>query len=65
MIRQAIAIIFLIIATEFASAQNTIHFKIGSLPSYHPSNSEIYLAGSFNGWNPQDKKFKFSRDENG
>ncbi len=46
-------------------AQNTIHLQIKSLPPYHPSGSTIYVAGSFNGWNPQDENYKFQQDING
>ncbi len=46
-------------------AQNTIHLQITSLPAYHPSGSNIYAAGSFNGWNPQDENYKFQHDANG
>lgn len=46
-------------------AQNTIHLQITSLPSYHPSGSNIYAAGSFNGWNPQDENYKFQHDDQG
>ena len=35
------------------------------MPSYHPSGAELYAAGSFNGWNPQNEQFKFQRDEQG
>ena len=46
-------------------AQNTTHLQIKSLPAYHPSGSNIYAAGSFNGWNPQDENYKFQHDNNG
>jgi predicted alpha/beta superfamily hydrolase len=46
-------------------AQNSIYLEIKSLPSYHSFGSDIYIAGSFNGWNPQNEKFKFQRNENG
>ncbi len=44
-------------------AQSAIRIEIRSLPAYHASGSNIYLAGSFNGWNPQNEAFKFQRDE--
>jgi predicted alpha/beta superfamily hydrolase len=46
-------------------AQHTICFEITSLPAYHPVASDVFLAGSFNGWNPQHESFKFGRNENG
>jgi len=47
------------------TAKNTSHLQIKSLPPYHPSGSNIYAAGSFNGWNPQDENYKFQHDNNG
>lgn len=46
-------------------AQKTVHLQITSLPPYHPSGSNIYAAGSFNGWNPQDENYKFQHDNYG
>ena len=54
-----------LLLTVAVMAQNTIHLQITSLPLYHPSGSDIYAAGSFNGWNPQDDNYKFQHDNNG
>lgn len=54
-----------LLIVSLATAQNTIHLQIKSLPPYHPSGSNIYAAGSFNGWNPQDEDYKFQHDNNG
>jgi len=48
-----------------ASSQHTVRFTISSLPENHPSDSGLYIAGSFNGWNPQDKNYHFRKNENG
>ncbi len=48
-----------------AMAQHKTTLRIINLPAFHPSGSNIYLAGSFNGWNPQDKNFMFHRDSAG
>lgn len=48
-----------------AMSQHMTRLRIKSLPPFHPSGSNIYLAGSFNGWNPQDKDFMFRRDTAG
>jgi len=64
MLRIFPALLTLLIVT-FAAGQNIIHLKIKSLPVYHPSGSDIYAAGSFNGWNPQDTGYKFKHDKNG
>jgi len=48
-----------------ASSQHSLRFTVSSLPEYHPSDSNLYVAGSFNGWNPQDKNFHFQKDTKG
>jgi predicted alpha/beta superfamily hydrolase len=63
-----VKIIFPVFALLFVSsliAQHTIKLEIKSLPAYHPSGADVYVAGSFNGWNPQDEKYKFQRKANG
>ncbi|HMT75420.1 MAG TPA: alpha/beta hydrolase-fold protein [Chitinophagaceae bacterium] len=59
--------LFLFVQTllfAFASAQQTIHFKIGNLPA-EPKGYDLFLAGSFNGWKPGDIAWKFNRMEDG
>lgn len=46
-------------------AQKEILFTVDKLPAFHPQGSNIYLAGSFNGWNPADDNFKFIKDKQG
>ncbi len=46
-------------------AQHTVRIELTSLPHYHPMGSNIYAAGSFNGWNAQDDNYKFQHDKNG
>ena len=55
-------IIFFSLST---SSQTIVRIEIKSLPTYHPSSSAVYAAGSFNGWNPQDEQYKFKRDDKG
>ena len=47
------------------TAQQKIRFEIDSLPSNNPANSSIFITGSFNSWNPQNKDFQFQKNENG
>jgi predicted alpha/beta superfamily hydrolase len=49
--------------TPVLMAQYTVRMEITSLPAYHASGSDVYLAGSFNGWNPQDEKYKFKNEK--
>lgn len=46
-------------------AQHSIRFEISGLPAHHPVASDVFVAGNFNGWNPQHENFKFGRNENG
>jgi predicted alpha/beta superfamily hydrolase len=62
---RATAIIPFLFISSMLTAQHTIHMEIKSLPEHHPSGSDIYIAGSFNGWNPQDNKFRLNRDQQG
>ena len=54
-----------IATTLTSSSQHNVRFSIASLPNFTPSDSSLYLAGSFNGWNPQDKNFRFQKDSKG
>ena len=40
----------------FSFAQYRITFLIDSLPVYHQPDQKVYLVGSFNNWDPMDKK---------
>src|SRR5689334_3358511 len=62
MTKKNIAIVFLAIAIN-SSAQHTVRFSITSLPQSKDSN--FYVAGSFNGWNPKNDAYKFQRDTKG
>ncbi len=46
-------------------AQFNVRLQIKTLPAYHPPGSNIYVAGSFNGWNPQDNNYRFSKNAQG
>jgi predicted alpha/beta superfamily hydrolase len=46
-------------------SQSTVRLEIKTLPAYHSSGSDIYIAGSFNGWNAQDPKYKFQKNAGG
>lgn len=48
-----------------AMAQNNVRITLNTLPEFHTSSNNIYIAGSFNNWNPQNEQFKFQQDEKG
>jgi hypothetical protein len=43
----------------------TYNFIIDKLPKSTPTDSKLYLAASINGWDPNNKKFRFERLSNG
>ncbi|HKZ65824.1 MAG TPA: hypothetical protein VJ111_05690, partial [Chitinophagaceae bacterium] len=65
MYKKTVFVALCLVLIAVAMAQNTIHLQIKSLPPYHPSGSNIYAAGSFNGWNPQDENYRFQHDDSG
>lgn len=40
----------------------TIRFNV-EIPSYTPVNSRIYIAGTFNGWNPGDPNYLLEKED--
>ncbi|MBK6700580.1 MAG: hypothetical protein IPG55_11910 [Saprospiraceae bacterium] len=45
-----------LISNQYIDAQWTIIIK--NIPASTPSNASIYIAGSFNNWNPANQAFK-------
>jgi predicted alpha/beta superfamily hydrolase len=54
-----------LLAVSFLASQSSVHLEIKSLPVNHAAGSNVYAAGSFNGWNAQDEQYKFKRDDKG
>ena len=54
-----------LLLTLSLASQQKIRIEINSLPANNPANSSLFVAGSFNGWNPQNKSFQFQKDEKG
>ena len=48
-----------------ALAQQKVRIEINSLPANTPDNSSIFIAGNFNGWNPQNKEYQFQKNDKG
>jgi predicted alpha/beta superfamily hydrolase len=55
----------LLFSAQSTMAQNTVRLEIRKLPDYHASGSDIFAAGSFNGWNPADPNFRFKKESDG
>ncbi len=52
-------------AVLFSFSQHTVQFIITSLPSKNVSDRNLFIAGSFNGWNPQNKDYRFQKNKSG
>ena len=55
--------LLLLMILGFLAMEAQVTFIIDSLPAYTPPEDELYIAGSFNGWNPGDINNKL--DTNG
>jgi len=51
MIKRVFIFLFFLVTALLAFSQHTVRFAISSFPSNTPDSS-LYVAGSFNGWNP-------------
>lgn len=58
-------LLFFTISVFIVPAQYSLHIPIHSLPSDTPSNESIYIAGTFNNWNPEDENYKFQKSTSG
>src|SRR5580765_5025758 len=65
MLRQTASFLIYMLITLSAVSQQKIRIEINSLPSNDPANSSIFIAGSFNSWNPQNKDYQFQKNEKG
>jgi predicted alpha/beta superfamily hydrolase len=65
MYRQTASFLISLLITLSLESQQKIRIEINSLPANNPTNSSIFIAGSFNGWNPQNKNFQFQKNEKG
>ena len=63
--KRSILVTLCILFSIVTISQHTIQFNIISLPNYHSAGADIYAAGTFNGWNPKDEKYKFKLNNNG
>jgi predicted alpha/beta superfamily hydrolase len=65
MSRKIFFFLILLLITLPVTSQQKIRIEINSLPANTPAASTIFIAGNFNGWNPQHKNFQFQKNENG
>lgn len=50
----------LLLLCASAPAQYKLQFIVDSLPAYHHANEPVFVAGSFNNWNPGDVNYRFT-----
>lgn len=62
----SIALAFILLSFT-TNAQYKVHFVFQSLPSYHKASDTIFVAGSFNRWNPHNSRFAgvVNKEKNG
>lgn len=51
----------LMMLTIFLHAQYKVTFNVQVAPDHTPSNGSIYIAGSFNDWNPGSNQYKLKK----
>lgn len=56
--RNLLLLFFVLLTGTVAHAQNTVRIELSSSAPVNPGDT-LYLAGSFNGWNPSDPKYRF------
>ncbi len=56
--------IFFILANS-VQAQHSVTLRIKNLPVYHKTQDPIFIAGSFNNWNPGQKEFLLKKGTEG
>lgn len=49
----------------FSSSETMISLNIDAYPKSTPMGDKLYLTGLFNGWNPGDDNFAFTKDKRG
>ena len=65
MLRKAIFTLFALLFFINIIAQQKVRIELNSLPANNPENSSIFIAGSFNGWNPRDNTYQFQKNDEG
>jgi predicted alpha/beta superfamily hydrolase len=64
MYKQTLFILFGFLSLTL-TAQYKLHLSIHSIPSSTPKTDNLYIAGTFNNWNPKDEQYKFTKDSFG
>ena len=65
MFKRSISLLGFLVTVLLSYSQHSVRFVISSLPLKNESDSNLFIAGSFNGWNPQDQNFHFQKNASG
>ena len=65
MIKRSISLLLFLVTVLLSYSQHSVSFVISSLPAKNPSDGDLFLAGSFNAWNPNDKNYHFQKTDKG
>jgi predicted alpha/beta superfamily hydrolase len=65
MIKRSVALLSFLVTVLLSYSQHSVRFVISSFPVRNLPDSNLFIAGSFNGWNPQDKNYRFQKNEKG
>jgi predicted alpha/beta superfamily hydrolase len=65
MMKQTTLIFVTLLFTLSVLSQQKVRIAINAVPANSPANSSLFIAGSFNSWNPQNKNFQFQKNEKG
>jgi len=65
MVKRVTAVFIYFLAILSALSQQMIRIELSDVPQNTPANSSMFIAGSFNGWNPQDKNYQFQKNGKG
>ncbi len=60
--RKSFFLLILFLITQVFVFGYKVRFIV-EVPSYTPESDTLYIAGSFNGWNPGDPKFTFTKTD--
>lgn len=61
---KAVLLLLLVISAIFSEAQYSVTLRIKGLPLYHKPSEPIFIAGTFNNWNPGQKDFQLQKGVN-
>ncbi len=62
---KSLVFVFALLLSTSAAGQYRVTVIVKELPAYHNSRDPIYIAGSFNNWNPEHAGTQLEKDDKG